>query len=162
MKPIAILLILLCIAALIGVGFLYATSNVVIEGYGCIAYETSQQPDSFNALKTGTVSDSFTETLFTESEIGDPDDYQFYEYTLRLQNNSFLKAEVIEIQVTPMSGDVAQLSAPDEKHLSPRSSGDFSTTILTSREMHNIRELTVSYYLWGIPFSTKVTYRSDR
>ena len=162
MKPIAILLILLCIAALIGVGFLYATSNVVIEGYGCIAYETSQQLDAFNALKTGTVSDSFTETLFTESEIGDPDDYQFYEYTLRLQNNSFLKAEVIEIQVTPMSGDVAQLSAPDEKHLSPRSSGDFSTTILTSREMHNIRELTVSYYFWGIPFSTKVTYRSDR
>lgn len=162
MKPIAILLILLCIAALAGVGYLYVTSNVVIEGYGCIAYETSQRPDIFDALKIGAVSDSFTKTLFIESEIGDPSDYQFYEYTLRLRNNSFLKAEVIEIQVTPMSGDVAQLSASEEKHLSPRSSGDFSTTILTSREMHNIRELTISYYLWGIPFSTRVTYRSDR
>ena len=162
MKPIAILLILLCIAALAGVGYLYVTSNVVIEGYGCIAYETSQRPNIFDALKTGAVSDSFTKTLFIETEIGDPSDYQFYEYTLRLRNNSFLKAEVIEIQVTPMSGDVAQLSASEEKHLSPRSSGDFSTTILTSREMHNIRELTVSYYLWGIPFSTRVTYRSDR
>ena len=162
MKPIAILLILLCIAALAGVGYLYVTSNVVIEGYGCIAYETSQRPDIFDALKTGAVSDSFTKTLFIETEIGDPSDYQFFEYTLRLRNNSFLKAEVIEIQVTPMSGDVAQLSASEEKHLSPRSSGDFSTAILTSREMHNIRELTVSYYLWGIPFSTRVTYRSDR
>ena len=36
--------------------------------------------------------------------------------------------------------------------------GAFTAAILTSREMHSIRELTLTYYLWGLPFSARVTY----
>ncbi len=161
MKPAAILLILLCIACLAGAGWLYLTAGVTVEGYGCIAYEAGQLPEVFDTLKAQYAADAFTGTAFDRTVPGDPADYQFYEYRIRLQNSSFLKAEVIEIQVTPMTGDVAQLSVPEEQHLSPRSSGDFTATILTSRNMHNVRELTVSYYLWGLPFSTKVTYSGN-
>ena len=161
MKPVAIVLILLCIAALAGTGYLYMTAGVTVEGYGCIAYEAGQLPEVFETLAAQYADDSFTGTPFDRSVPREPSDYQFYEYTVRLRNNSFLKAEVIEIQVTPMTGDIAQLGVPEEKHLFPRSSGDFTATILTSRNMHNVRELTVSYYLWGLPFSTKITYSGN-
>ena len=57
-----------------------------------------------------------------------------------------------------MTGDILQLSDPDAHDLPARSGGAFTAAILTSREMHSIRELTLTYYLWGLPFSARVTY----
>ena len=158
MKPAAILLMVLCLAALAGVGWLYFSADLTVEEVSCVAYAAQDQPAVFQALKDQLASGSFTGTPFDASGLSAPEDYQFLEYTLRLRNDTFLKAEVIEIQVTPMTGDILQLSDPDAHDLPARSGGAFTAAILTSREMHSIRELTLTYYLWGLPFSARVTY----
>ena len=158
MKPLAILLLLLFLAVLAGTGYLYLTANIVVTAVDCTAWAAEDQPVVFQALKEDLAADAFTGTPFDISDIGAPEDYQFYEYTLQIQNDSFLKAEVIEIQVTPMAGDILQVSDLDAHDLAPRSSGSFTAAILTTRGMHNIRELTLTYYLWGLPFTTRVTY----
>ncbi len=159
MKPFAIILIVLCIAALIGVGFLYMTSNVTVTGTGCTASDALDMGDAFSTLKQELETESFTGTLYQlQPQLGEPSAYQFYTYKIRLQNASFLPAETVEIQVTPMDGDILQIGDQVRHDLKARSTGEFTATILTTKEMHNVRELKITWYIWGMPFSTKVTY----
>ena len=109
-------------------------------------------------MMAGVAAGAFAGTPFSTGDIGEAEDCQFYEYTLRLRNDTFLPAEVIEIQVTPMNGDILQTADPEARDLAPRSVGEFSAVILTDIGMHNVRELTLTYYLWGLPFSTRLTY----
>ena len=158
MKVFAVLLLVLCLAAAALTGYVYLTANIEVTGIRCTAHDGANQKDLFQDLKTRIASDSFTGTAFSVSSLGAAEDYVFYEYTLDLRNDSFLRAEVIEIQVTPMNGDVLQTGDSEPRDLAPRSRGSFSAVILTARDMHNVREMTITYYLWGLPFSTRVTY----
>ncbi len=159
MKPFAIILIVLCVAALVGVGYLYMTANVSVTGTGCTATDALDMGDTFAGVKAAVAGETFTGTLFqTAPEIGEAEAYQFYTYTVRLQNASFLPAEVVEIQVTPMDSDVLQMPDDTRHDLPARQTGDFSAAILTTKDMHNVRELKVTWYIWGMPFSRKVTY----
>jgi hypothetical protein len=36
---------------------------------------------------------------------------------------------------------------------------DATATILTEKNMHAIREVTITYYIWGVPFTMKTTVK---
>ena len=156
-KPAAIIVIILCIAALAGTGYLYFTSNVEVSFTGCIATDALDQRETCSQL-TGDLKDGvLTGTPFTQNVDSSPEDYQFYTFSVRIDNRSFLRAEQAEIQVTPMSGDVLQMGSQYVCDVPARTSTDLSATILTVKTAHNVRELTVSYYIWGIPFLVRLT-----
>ena len=157
MKPLAIILILLVLAAFVGAGYLYLNANIDITYETCIATDGVTQADYFNTLKSKVSSSAFVGTRFTNDELGAADQYQFLTYTLRLDNHAFLKAEVIEIRITPMQGDILQIGEETAHDLPSGQQMDLSATILTDRAMHSVREATVSYYFWGIPFTTTLT-----
>ena len=157
MKPLGIILVVLVLAAVIGVGYLYLNAKLDIRFETCIATDGMTQPDYFDTLKSKVASSSFVGTRYTNGELGTADQYQFLTYTVRLVNRSFLKAEVIEIRITPMQGDVLQIGEENVHDLLSGQQMDLSATILTDRAMHSVREATVSYYFWGIPFTTKLT-----
>ena len=69
-----------------------------------------------------------------------------------------LTADMVEVQVTPMDGDVMQLGVEGAHALPKRTTGDIQATILTKLGMHSVREINISYYMWGIPFHLKTTY----
>lgn len=158
MKYIAIFTVLLLIASLIGVGYLYLTSNVTVEAIGVVAVEASTQPEMFERLCQQVESHSVIGTAFTSQPLGDISNYQFYTYTIRLKNNCFLTADMVEVQVTPMQGDVLQLADDTARALPARTTGDLGATILTDINMHSVRELNISYYMWGVPFTIRTTY----
>lgn len=158
MKYAAIATAILLILSLIGVGALYLTANVTVEAVSVIAVEAATQPDLFAELKTQQQSGSVIGTSYTDSALGDAENYQFYTYTVRLKNSCFLTADMVEVQVTPMTGDVMQLGDTSAKALPARSTGDIQATILTDISMHAVRELNVTYYMWGIPFTLRTTY----
>ena len=39
--------------------------------------------------------------------------------------------------------------------------GDVTATILTSKDMHAIREANITYYIWGIPFTIRTTIQTS-
>jgi len=158
MRPIAIILavIAVCLTAL--TGYLYLITNMEVVGVGCVATDPVNDTETFESLKAQVTTGTFTGTPFHTDEIGDAGGYQYYTYTVRLKNRTFIDAQAVELQVTPMSDDVLQLPDESEHTLRSQATGDLSATILTTREAHNIRELTVTYYLWGLPFSTRLTY----
>ena len=158
MKPLAIILIILCVAALAGVGWLWFSATLTVSGTGCVATDALDQPDTFRALVSSVAEQTFAGTLFGAAGQEQPEDCQFYTYTLRLRNSTFLPARAVELQISPMEGDLLQVASPTRRDLAARSEGDFQVTLLTAREMHNIREITVTWYFWGLPFSTRITY----
>ncbi len=158
MKYAAIAAVLLLIACLIGVGYLYLTTNVTVEAIGVVAVEAATQPDLFNQLRQQVEDQSVIGTAFTTAPLSDAANYQFYTYTIRLKNNCFVTADMVEVQVTPMQGDVLQLADEAARALPARTTGDLGATILTDVNMHSVRELNISYYMWGVPFTIRTTY----
>lgn len=158
MKVVAILSVLVLIASLVGVGCLYLTANVTVEAIGVVAVEASTQPAYFAQLKQQMENQQVLGTAFTSQPIGEAESYQFLTYTVRLKNSCFVKADMVEVQVTPMQGDVLQVADPSARALSARTTGDLTATILTDIGMHAVRELNITYYMWGIPFSLRTTY----
>ena len=158
MKYAAILLVFLLLAALAGVGWLYAASTVSVEAVVCEAVEASAQPLLFADIRLKMEEGALVGTAFADAAPGEAEDYQFCTYTLRLRNATAVNADMVEAQVTPMAGDVCQLGAARALALPGRSAGDISVTILTSAQSHPVREITVTYYLWGIPFTLKTAY----
>lgn len=157
MKPLAIFLVILVIAALAGVGYLYFTSNVVVSFVSVTATDPASQLDTFSQIKSAVENETFVGTRYSSAPLTGPEDYLFYTWTVHLENNSFLPADTLEIQVTPMAGDALLIGDTAAHNLSPRDQTDVSATILTARDKHSVREAIVSWYVWGLPFSTRMT-----
>ena len=157
MKVLAVFLVILLIAAIAGVGYLYFSANLEVTFASVTATDPVTQADAFNQLKAAIEGDTFVGTRYDTAPLSSPENYQFYTWTLRLENKSFLKADTIEVQITPMAGDVLRYGDSGENTVDARSTGSVSVTMLTSRSMHSVREAIVTWYVWGLPFSTRLT-----
>lgn len=158
MKYVAWLFVLLLVAALVGVGYLYTTAQVVAEGLGAQAYEAQSQQAAFDDLKHRLQNGTVLGTVFSNEALGESSEYAFYTYTVRLRNDSLIAADMVEVQVVPTEKDILQVGDAAQRSLPPRSKGDISCTILTHRDSDPMREIIVTYYIWGKPFSIKETY----
>lgn len=158
MRPLAVILLAVFLALAVYTGYLYINSQIVIRDIDCTATDAADQEALFLELKGQAAAGTLTGTPFAAEDLGDAADYQFYTYTVFLRNQTFIQAEVAEIQVTPMNGDVLQLREENPIAVPARNDGAVQATILTRKGMHNVRELTVTYYLWGLPFSLRTTY----
>ena len=157
MKPFAVFLVILVIAALIGVGWYWYSSRLSVTFSSCIVTDPVTQENIFNELKTSLENDTFTGTRYSASPLTLPSDYVFYTWTVHLENETALPVSTIEIQITPISGDAVLLGDPSEHVLDAHSSGDLSATVLTARNTHSVREAVITWYVWGLPFSTRIT-----
>lgn len=158
MKYIAILMTIVVVVSACGIGYLYLTADVAVTAVGMSATEAQLQQTTFDALKQSLENNSMIGTCYTsDPTLGDASDYQFFVYTLRLRNRSLLTCDMVEIQVTPRDGDVLQMGTEQARALRPGATGDVRATILTSKNSVSARELVITYYVWGIPFSIKTT-----
>ena len=160
MKYFAIITVLILIATLVGVGYLYMNANVFVEAVGVIATDAVSQYELYedlrDQLRLGAVAGT---PYIAATELSGPENYQFLTYTIRLRNNTSVPADMVELQVTPMAGDVLQIGAFEDVKLPAGRSVDATATILTDVNMHPIREVTITYYIWGVPFTLKTTVR---
>ena len=160
MKYFAIITVLILIATLVGVGYLYMNANVFVEAVGVIATDAVSQYELYEDLRDQLRLGAVTGTPYIAATalIG-PENYQFLTYTIRLRNNTSVPADMVELQVTPMAGDVLQIGSFEDVKLPAGRSVDATATILTDVNMHPIREVTITYYIWGVPFTMKTTVR---
>lgn len=160
MKYFAILTVLILIVTLVGVGYMYMTANIFVDAVGVVATEAATQPVQFAELRQQLRLGAVTGTPFVQAqELLDAENYQFLTYTVRLKNDTAVTADMVELQVTPMAGDILQIGSYHDVKLPAGQTADATATILTDRNMHSIREVTVTYYIWGVPFSMKTTVK---
>ncbi|MBQ8159647.1 MAG: hypothetical protein IJ083_02755 [Clostridia bacterium] len=142
--------------------YLYMTCTVTVPAVGAVVTEAESQRDLFETLYHEMEISAVPGTVFHDTMnpmTDDPSRYAFVTYTVRLKNDTFVMLDGVEVQLSPMAGDV--LSFEDQKIVSvtARSQGEVSVTMLTEKQNHITRELTVTYTLWGYPFSVKTAYR---
>ena len=160
MKYFAILTVLILIATLVGVGYMYMTANIFVDAVGVVATEAANQPVHFAELRQQLRLGAVTGTPFVQAqELADAESYQFLTYTIRLKNDTAVTADMVELQVTPMAGDVLQIGSYHDVKLPAGQTVDATATILTTKDMHPIREVTITYYIWGVPFTMKTTVK---
>ena len=122
--------------------------------------EASSQPVHFAELRQQLRLGAVIGTPYVAAqELSEAEDYQFLTYTVRLKNNTSVPADMVELQVTPMAGDILQIGAFADVKLPAGQTVDATATILTAKDMHAIREVNITYYIWGVPFTMKTTVR---
>lgn len=160
MKFFAILSVLVLLLTLVGVGSLYMTANIYVEAAGVVTLEASAQPDTFHELSEQVRLGAVVGTPYVaQTALSGAEDYQFCIYTVRLRNDTRVQADMVELQVTPMAGDVLQIGDVPGITVPAGGSADASAVILTAMGNHSIREVSVTYYMWGVPFTLKTTVK---
>ncbi len=158
MKYVAWFMVVLLLLAAAGVGYLYVQARVAVEAIGAQAYEAQSQQPTFDDLKRRLENGTVLGSVFKNEPLGDASEYAFYTYTVRLRNNSLIAADMVEVQIVPVDKDVLQMGSTNVRSLSPNSKGDFSATILTRRDSGSSRQIVITYYIWGKPFTVRKTY----
>lgn len=158
MKTAAIVLIVLVL--LVGGALCWGLFHTDLEiiGKGLETLNGAERQEDFERLRTAVDRQSLTGTVFKSDALGAPSEYSFYMYTLRLKNSGLVPAEMVEVQISPFSGDVLFYGEEGEIDLSPGQVRDVWCVLLTKGAPSPIRDIYVTYYLWGHPQEVKFTY----
>jgi len=159
MKFLAALMVVALLFAIGGVAWLSLDATITVEATGTAVVEASAQTALFDQLRQQMDNNAVIGTTFRKAALDNPADYQFTVYTIRLKNNCFITADMVELQISPTAGDILQVGQDAAHALRARSTGDIQATILSDIGTQTVREITVTYYMWGIPFSLKTTTR---
>lgn len=156
---IACVLALLC-AGLLAYGLVNTRLQVVPAGVQAIPAQESLA--EFERLRRAVENKSLIGTAYTAMVPGEASDYRLVVYTLQVENKGLIPAEMVELQVSPQDGDIACYALPDslpDITVPPRGQATLRCVLLTSNQRdQNLRELHVTYYIWGNPFTVKITY----
>ena len=162
MKTIAIFLLALLLAVVGCLGYALFNTNLHVVGKSLEVLSAAQRPAEFDALKTAVQRQSLLGTVLKTGEIGAAEDYSYYIYTLRLENKCLIPAEMVELQISPISNDELFYCDTKETIIPAGETRDVWCVLLTEGTPHAMRDIYVTYYLWGHPQKVKYTYDSGR
>ncbi len=165
MKAAGIILIILCIAALAGVVYYYASSSLTVAYVDCVATDPMSQPELMELLKARLEEKTFSGLKLASDTEFSPADCLLYTWTVRISNRTRIPAKAAEIRIIPLSGDIIQMNGTVETMIDPERETVIEPgqdeliriTVLTGAGMHHVREAIISWYLWGMPFSQRMT-----
>ena len=157
MKVFAVIMIVLLLAAVCAVGYLYFSADLTVRFESCVATDGVTQADYFDQLKSQVESKTFVGTLYSSEPLASADQYQFLTYTVTVQNRSFLTADIVELRLTSKDEDVLLLGDLQQHTVPAGKTDTLTATILTSRDTRtSVREGIVTWYFWGKEFKTVI------
>ena len=106
--------------------------------------------EQFEALRADMDNDSLTGRVYRKEALGNPEDYVFVTYSLRVKNVGFIPAEWIELVISPGDGDILEVPASGAQVLGAMNEGDLKTVVLQKGDgSDNARSAQVRYYAFG-------------
>ena len=158
MKTAAIVLIVLVLAVGGTLGWALFHTNLQVTGRAMQVLPAVQRAAEFDQLRAAVGRQSLLGTVLKTGEMGGAENYSYYIYTLRLKNNCLVPAEMVEMQIAPIASDVLFYGDTAETVIPPGGEKDVWCVLLTEGTPHAVRDLYVTYYLWGHPQEVKYTY----
>ena len=162
MRTVAIVMIVLVLAVGGCLGWALFHTNLQVTGKALQTVPARERAAQFDALRASVARQSLLGTQIKSGELGPKDDYSYYIYTLRLKNNGLVSAEMVEMQIAPIAGDVLFYGDTQEIAIRPGEERDVWCVLLTEGTPHSVRDIYVTYYLWGHPQEVKFTYDDAR
>ncbi len=159
LKIAAIISVSLLLVMAVLVGYLFLSSEVLIVSTSARGIPVGDHPQEFETLKASIADDTFIGTLFQQPmEWKEPSEYVYLEYTVRIRNNCLVPIDMIEVQIIPQADDILQVADLNVYSLDIGSEGDMKVKILAPADTHPVREMIVTYYVWGVSFHLKTTF----
>lgn len=161
MKYFAIISVLILILTLVCVGSLYMTSNVTVEPNGVTVTAAADSPVLFAELAEQVRLGAVVGTPFVDQvELGGAENYRFITYTVTVHNKTRIPAELAEMQIAPVAGaDILQIGSFEDVTIPAHGSATLSATILTTASSTSGQSATITYYMWGVPFTLKTRFQ---
>ena len=149
---VSLLLVMACM-----VGYLFLTAEVqVVEIKAQAAIVTE---DTLKEVQRSIEGETLMGTLFQKPLAWkDASEYVQLEYTIRLRNNCLVPIDMIEVQIVPQNTDILQHADLEVRSLNAKSEGELKASILTTKDAHPVREIIITYYVWGVSFTQKTVY----
>ena len=94
---------------------------------------------------------------FVKSSAKVPVDRWHAAIVMAIQGEARVNTERQQVTLSPMQGDILQIGDTEEHLLPSGRKTSLSVTILTPRGAQNVREATATWFIWGLPFSQKIT-----
>lgn len=155
----AIAAVSLLLVMVLMVGYLFLTAEVQVLEITAQGVPAGNDAARFEALKASVDEGTFVGTLYQKPlSWEDADEYIYLNYNVRIRNNCLVPIDMIEVQVVPQSTDILQLGDLGVRSLDAKSEGEMSVLLLAPKDTHSVREMIVTYYVWGVSFSLKTTY----
>ena len=161
-------LVLLAIALLFGGvalwGFARAQLDIRVENVQVLP--ASEYRDEFDRLASLLRAGAARGVVYDPALTGNAEDYVILQYTIQVSNRGFIRAEMLEAQIAPVPGDVMCYSQQEALGQDVNLSFDvpagqtvrYRCYLLTRKDLHGVRDIRMSYYVWGNPFFIKLTY----
>lgn len=158
MKKTAIILMILLLGCAGVVGWGLTHTNLRVIGKSVQISAASERPQEFAALKEAAQNQSLLGTRVKSGTLGNAEEYSYFLYTLRLKNDGLVDAEMVEVQIAPLDSDVLFYGETGEIVIKAGETRDVWCMLLTQGRPHPVRDIYVTYYLWGHPQEVKYTY----
>ena len=152
----------LVLAAAGCLGYALFNTNLHVVGKSLEVLPAAQRTAEFDALKTAVQRQSLLGTVLKTGEIGAAEDYSYYIYTLRLENMGLIPAEMVELQIAPIASDALFYCDNNETIIPAGETRDVWCVLLTEGTPHPVRDIYITYYLWGHPQEVRYTYDNGR
>ena len=168
MKKAAILLTILVL--LLGGLMVYALVGTQLSVYvgprHLSILPAAQQPQQYQRWMDALVNDSLQGTVYDAKVQSGIDDHAFLVYEISLHNPGLLPADMVEVQLLPLKGDVLSVSGQVSMGqdintpvlLAPGGKTTLQHILLTRETSNRSREFIITYYIWGNPFQVKQTW----
>ncbi len=153
---ITMIVLVLTVGGVIGWGLFHTDLEIIGKGLQTVA--ATDKAAEFEALRTAVERQSLMGTKLKNGALGPAGNYSYYIYTLRLRNTGLVTAEMVEMQISPAAGDVLFYGEEGEADIAPGATRDVWCVLLTEGTPSPVREIYVTYYLWGHPLEVKFTY----
>lgn len=141
------------------VGYLFLTAQVTVVDISAQGVPAGNDPVALETVRASVEDGTFVGTLYQKpTEWKAASEYVYITYTLRIRNGCLVPLDMIEVQVVPQATDILQLADLNVHSLDPGKEGDLTVRVLAPKDTHPVREMIVTYYVWGVSFHLKTTY----
>ncbi len=158
MRTFAIVMVIVLIAAGLLVGYGLFNTTLQVIGKDLQSFTAAERPAEFEQIRTMVERDALLGTKLKSGHLGNAENYQYRVYTLRVKNPGLVDARMTEIQIAPMGNDVLYYGETGEVIIEAGKTRDIWCVLLTEGNTHDVRDMYITYYLWGNPHEVKFTY----
>ncbi len=158
MKKVAIVLWVLVV--ILGGAFMYQlfSSRLVVTGVAFSSMDAKDNQALFDTFSLSVNENHLNGTIISREALKNAEDHVFYTYTLRLKNKSLFPAEMVEIQLPSVHGDVLYYGQNQKSDIHALQEEEVYVILLTSNGQTPVRELYITYYILGRPHQMKYTF----
>ncbi len=158
MKTFAILMVVAVFAAVGVVGYGLFNTSLQVIGKDVQVFSAASQPAQFEQLKVAVERNALIGTQIKSGNLGNADEYTYHVYTLRVKNPGLVDAQMVEMQIAPIGEDVLFYGEGGEVVIEKGQTRDIWCVLLSKGQTHDVRNMYITYYLWGHPYEVKFTY----